>query len=146
MTLYDEIKASYVPKPKSASDSTGNDMLDQLYAVLKMDANNASLAGETSCSHTFSTKKTYSYTIYSKGRQKKTVHEGEIAHYLAEQLESFLKGPLLRETLKKMLGPDVHHEIVAVSHQRMFSEDYDIRISLSWKKPESSEKEKEEPQ
>lgn len=146
MTLYDEIKASYVPKPKTAFDSTGNDMLDQLYAVLKMDANNASLAGETSCSHTFSTKKTYSYTIYSKGRQKKTIHEGDIAHYLVEQLESFLKGPLLRSTLKKMLGPDVHHEIIAISHQRMFSEDYDIRISLSWKEPESSEKEKEEPQ
>ena len=145
MTLYDEIKASYVPKPKSASDSTGNDMLDQLYAVLQMDANNASLAGETSCSHTFSTKKTYSYTIYSEGRQKKTIHEGDIAHYLVEQLEHFLKAPLLRSTLKKMLGPDIHHEIVAVSHQRMFSEDYDIRISLSWKEPEHpTEKEEEQ--
>ena len=146
MTLYDEIKASYVPKPKNASHSTGNDILDQLYTVLKMDANNASLAGETSCSHTFSTKKTYSYTIYSKGRQKKTINEGDIARYLIEQLESFSKGPLLQSTLNEMLGPDVHHEIKTVSHQRLFSEDYDIRISLSWKEPESSEKEKEEPQ
>ena len=146
MTLYDEIKASYVPKPAASFDSSRNDILDQLYAVLKMDATNASLSGETSCSHTFSTKKTYSYTIYSKGRQKKTIHEGDIAHYLAEQLESFLKEPRLQSTLKKMLGPDVHHEIIAVSHQRLFSEDYDIRISLSWKEPKSSEKEKEEPQ
>lgn len=144
MTLYDEIKAAYAPKTITTSDLTGNVILDQLYAVLQMDAVNASIAGETSCAHTFSTKKTSSYTIYSKGRQKKTIHEGDIAHYLAEQLESFLKEPRLRTNLKKMLGSDIHHEIIAVRHQTLFNEDYDIRILLSWKKPESSTKEEEE--
>lgn len=143
MNLYDEIKASYVPKTTDTSELTGNDVLDQLYAVLQMDANNASLAGETSCAHTFSTKKMYSYTIYSKGNKKTTVHEGQIAHYLAEQLQSFLKEPRLQAALKKMLGPDIRHNIVAVSHQRMFSEDYDIRISLSWKTPKLPEQEAE---
>ena len=143
MNLYDEIKASYVPKPTAASDSTGNNILDQLYAVLQMDANNASLAGETSCAHTFSTKKTYSYTIYSKGNKKTTVHEGEIARYLVEQLQSFINEPRLQAALKRMLGPDIRYNIVAVSHQKFWSEDYDIRISLSWKTPKIPEEETE---
>lgn len=143
MSLYDEIKAFYVPKPIATSSSTGNDILDQLYAILQMDATNASLAGETSCAHTFSTTKTHSYTIYSKGREKRTVHEGDIARYLVEELQSFLNEPRLQAKLKRMLGPDIRHNIVAVSHQKFWSEDYDIRISLSWKEPKHPEEEPE---
>ena len=137
MTLYDEIKASYVPKNPSPTGFSDAELaiLDEIQKILYRKAILASHYGELSCSHNFSTFKYHNRNIFRKMEHNELLIEKKTAEFLFQLLSDYSKTEKLKHLLRESFGPQI---TISFRTATSGGSDVEVHVVMNWPEPPKS--------
>ena len=138
MTLYEQIKASYVPKNPSPTGFFSDAelaILDEIQKILYRKAILASSNGELSCSHHFSTFKYHNRTTFHEMKHNELLIEKKTAEFLFQLLSDYAKTEKLKKLFSESFGPQI-----TISFRTATSEGNGrfVRVVMNWPEPPKS--------
>ena len=137
MTLYDEIKASYVPKNPSPTGFSDAELaiLDEIQKILYRKAILASSNGELSCSHNFSTFKYHNRNIFHEMKHNEFLIEKKTAEFLFQLLSDYAKTEKLKKLFRESFGPQI---TISFRTATSGGNGCFVRVEMNWPEPPKS--------